>query len=307
MSQIEQIANALSNTLPSVVRWAGGVARQLRHFDIAVTGKESGNANTDALTLADLSVQELLVAALRDGDPILKTCRIDGEESTGDMALFNQQSELAITIDPIDGTKQYRDKSGDGYAIMVQLQSPEDVHYSLVYVPETGPHGTWVEVVNGEIRCGEDDSSKPAKDILSGLPVLNETRKTDSQNIYLIGFQHRDPERAQAVTDVGLKGFISDEMPGSIYPLMATGEFAGSLIHSPNIYDFPASMQIARLLGGDALWVHNREPVNFHELWMDERASMLRLPGVVACSDDPKVLDTLCELAKDWSQVRYED
>ena len=302
-----EIAKALSSTLPSVVRWSGAVAKRLRHFNIAVTGKNSGNANTDALTLADLSVQELLVAALRDGDPILRTCRIDGEESTGDMSLFNEKSELAITIDPIDGTKQYRDKSGDGYAIMVQLQSPEDVHYSLVYVPETGEHGTWVEVVDGRIVCGEDDPTRTANEVLASLPTLNESRQSDSKNIYLIGFQERDAECARAVTDTGLKGFISDEMPGSIYPLMATGEFAGSLIHSPNIYDFPASMQIARLLGGDALWVHNRQPVNFHELWMDDRASMLRLPGVVACSDNPEVLDTLCELAKDWSQIRYQD
>lgn len=301
------IAQALSTTLPSIVRWSGAVAKRLRHFDIAVAGKDSGNANTDALTLADLSVQELLVAALRDGDPILRTCRIDGEESTGDMSLFNEQSELAITIDPIDGTKQYRDKSGDGYAIMVQLQCPEDVHYSLVYVPETGEHGTWVEVIDGRIVCGEDDPTRTANDVLASLPTLNETRQTDSKKIYLIGFQDRDAECAKAVTDVGLQGFISDEMPGSIYPLMATGEFAGSLIHSPNIYDFPASMQIARMLGGDALWVHNKQPVNFHELWMDDRASMLRLPGVVACSDNPEVLETLCELAKDWSQVRYED
>ncbi|MGV2335463.1 MAG UNVERIFIED_CONTAM: hypothetical protein LVR18_15580 [Planctomycetaceae bacterium] len=59
-------------------------------------------------------------------------------------------------------------------------------------------------------------------------------------------------------------------MQGSIYPLMASGVYIGSLIHSPNIYDFPVSMHIARVRGGDALWVHNREPVHYRSLWLDE-------------------------------------
>ena len=96
-----------------------------------------------------------------------------------------------------------------------------------------------------------------------------------------------------------------DEMPGSIYPLLATGEFGGSLIHSPNIYDFPVSMQLARILGGDAVWVHNGESVHFGNLWLDERADMWRLPGIVACSPNRQTLKTLCELAKDWPQARY--
>lgn len=96
-------------------------------------------------------------------------------------------------------------------------------------------------------------------------------------------------------------------MPGSIYPLLARGDFGGSLIHSPNIYDFPVSLHIARILGGDAVWVHNRQPVNFDELWNDERADMLRLPGIVACSANSQTLNTLCELAKDWNPNRYVD
>ena len=301
------VAEALSLHMPSVIRWCGAIAKSLRNFDIAVTGKESGNANTDALTLADLTVQELIVAALRDTDPIFRTCRIEGEESTGDLIHFDESSEFGITIDPIDGTKQYRDKTGNGYGVMLQLQSYEEVLYSLVFLPEQSETGVWVEVIGDQVRCGDDDATRTARDVLDAMPNLHHDRQTDSNRIYLIGFQDKDPVRAQQVTDVGLEGFISDTMPGSIFSLMATGEFAGSLIHSPNIYDFPVSMQIARMRGGDAWWVHNKQPVNFHELWMDDRASMLRLPGIVACSDNMDVLNTLCDLAKDWNPIRYED
>jgi hypothetical protein len=34
---------------------------------------------------------------------------------------------------------------------------------------------------------------------------------------------------------------------------------------------------------------------------------MLRLPGIVACSDDPEILETLCNVAKDWNPERYHD
>lgn len=102
--ELSAITAALSETLPPVMRWCGAVAKRLRQFNISVDGKGSGNANTDALTLADLSVQEILVAAMRDADPVLKQCRMEGEESTGDMERFSKNAKLAIAIDPIDGT-----------------------------------------------------------------------------------------------------------------------------------------------------------------------------------------------------------
>ncbi len=72
----------LAAELPRAVRWGGALARQLRRHDIALGGKTSGSTDTDALTLADLSVQELLVAALRDMGPTVRRCRIEAERMT---------------------------------------------------------------------------------------------------------------------------------------------------------------------------------------------------------------------------------
>jgi len=303
----EEVIHVLRDVLPPVMRWSGAVAKRMREFNISVDGKDSGNSNTDALTLADLSVQELLVAALRDADPILRKVRVEGEESTGDMARFSSDSQLAIAIDPIDGTKQYRDHTGNGYSVIVHLHDDETPYYSLVFAPEMGTAGTWVEVTPDRLVCGQDDPDIPARAVLNALPDLRTDRRPTGPGVYLIGFQQQDEQRAAEVTALGLAGRTSDQMHGSIYPLMSTGEYIGSLIHSPNIYDFPVSMHIARLLGGDAVWVHNREPVHYRELWMDERASMLRFPGIVACSEDRGVIDRLCDLSCDWNPVRYTD
>ncbi|MAT14301.1 MAG: inositol monophosphatase [Planctomyces sp.] len=305
--QLKPITDALSAKMPSVLRWAGEVAKLLRQYSIGIDSKTSGYATTDALTLADLSVQELLVNALRDEDPIFRTCRIEAEEVTGDMSQFAQDAPFTICLDPIDGTKQYRDRTGDGYAVMLNLRSRDTVHYSLVFIPEKGEHGMWVEAVEKKIVCGYDDPSRSARDVLNSLAPINLATRPDSKKIYMIGFQEHDPDKARQVTEAGLEGVIPSDMPGSIYELLARGEFGGSLIHTPNIYDFPVSLQIARILGGDALWAHNGEPVNFDELWMDDRANMLRLPGIVACSANRETLRILCDVAKDWSQNRYGD
>ncbi len=302
---------ALQQCLPPVMRWAGAVARRLRTYNITVQGKESGNANTDALTLADLSVQELLVAALRDADPILRQCRIEGEEETGDMQRFAAASLLAIAIDPIDGTRQYRDRTGNGYSIICHLHTDEEPLYSLVYAPEMGDQGTWVEVTADRIVCGADDPDRNARAVLDSLPDCTAAKEQPGAGVYLIGFQERDEQRAREVDqlpwrDGTLAGRTSEQMRGSIYPLMSTGDYIGSLIHSPNIYDFPVSMHIARVRGGDAVWTHSRERVHYRTLWMDERAGMLRYPGIVACSEDPDVIDRLCELSRDWPQERYQ-
>jgi Inositol monophosphatase family len=306
--QLEELTAALSKEMPAVLRWCGAVAKRLRQYNISVSGKTSGSSNTDALTLADLTVQELLVAALRDLNPLFRQCRLEAEEATGDLEKFANDSEYTIALDPIDGTKQYRDHTGNGWAVMLNLRTEQAVRYSLVFIPESGPNGTWVEAVGDHrIAVGEDDPHRPAGDVLKSLPNITPESRPQSKKIYLIGFQEEDPIKTKRVTEAGLEGHLAEDMPGSIYELFATGQYAGSLIHSPNVYDFPVSSQIARSLGGDAVWVHNREPVHFRELWMDDRADMLRLPGIIACSDNRDILNTLCDLAQDWNPERYHD
>lgn len=304
---INTLIDSLCLHLPPAMRWAGSVARRMRNFNIALEGKHSGSSNTDALTLADLTVQELLVGALRDGDPLFRQCRIEAEESTGDLARFASQGEYTLALDPIDGTKQYRDKTGNGYSIILTLRSPRTVHFSLVFVPESGPFGSWVQVAGDRILCGADDPERPAGDVLAGMTPQPLSSTCASKKIYVIGFQQRDRAKAELVTRAGLEGVPADDCPGCLYELMARGEYAGSLIHSPNVYDYPAGLHLARVCGGDSLWVHNGQPVNFAELWMDERANMLRLPGIIATSPDRSVLKTLCQLARDWNPVRYAE
>jgi 3'(2'), 5'-bisphosphate nucleotidase len=303
---LSDLIDALRQHTPGLLRWAGAIARNLRQFDIALDGKASGNANTDALTLADLTVQELVVDGLRDLHPLFRRCRIEAEEKTGDLAAFAKDSPYVLALDPIDGTRTFRDRTGDGYAVMLHLRDAVQVLYSLVYLPEMGPAGAWVQAYGSTIKFGADDPRVPAADWLDSLPPLRPARSA-SPNIYLIGFQQHDGERARLVTQTGLRGFAPDDMPGSIYPLLCAGEFGGSLIHSPNVYDFPVSSHLVRIMGGDAVSVHNGRSIQFGETWLDDRADMVRLPGIVACAIDRNALQTLVRLAEGWDPRRYPD
>ncbi len=138
MLDIARLTAALDRHLPSVLRWGGSIARRMRGFNIALGGKQSGSSNTDALTLADLTVQELIVGALRDCDPLFRKCRIEAEGIDRDLARFATESPYTLALDPIDGTKQYRDRNGNGYSIILTVRSETTLHYSLVFVPEAG-------------------------------------------------------------------------------------------------------------------------------------------------------------------------
>jgi 3'(2'), 5'-bisphosphate nucleotidase len=305
MVDVNRVIAGLGEHMPPVMRWAGAVAKQLRTHDIAVGGKKSGFSNTDALTLADLSLQELIVAALRDSDTSFRQCRIEAEEATGDLARFATDSPFVISIDPIDGTKQYRDRSGDGWSVMLHLRTDRDVLYSLVYIPSAGAEGRWVEATPNRLTVGDDDLSRPARAGLDDLPTVSAEGSAEGAAIYMIGFVGREQESVNAVRTAGIDGVDADDTPGCLYDLMAARRFAGSLIHSPNVYDYPVSMQIARKFGGDSFSVHTGRPVDFTDLWFDERSKMWRLRGIVATATDRELLDKLCRVARDWNPDRY--
>ena len=303
----EALTGVLSANLPSVVRWAGAVARQLRGHDIALGGKRSGFADTDALTIADLALQELLVAALRDMGPIVRRCRLEAEEGTGDLGAFASEGDWVLGIDPIDGTRIYRDRTGSGYAVMLHARTVDTVHYSLVYYPEDGVAGTWLEARDGRIALGPDDHTRPARAVLDALPALPTGRPVRDTRVLVSGFLGHEEARARAVTAAGLRGVLGRELEGSLYPLLARGDLAGALFHTPNVYDFPVCVHLARLHGGDAVFVRDGRPVDFRGVWRDERSGMLRLPGIVACALDQRTIATLVGVARDWSPLRYEE
>jgi len=122
--------------------------------------------------------------------------------------------------------------------------------------------------------CGPDDPDRPATEVLRNMKTRgrfpqNLPRKKSTSS----GFKNYDPAKADLVTKAGLEGVAADNCPGCLYELMASGDYAGSLIHSPNVYDYPAGLHSGpRVPAAIRCGSTNGQPVNFDKLWMDERA-----------------------------------
>ena len=191
---------------------------------------------------------------------------------------------------------------------MLHLRNRETVLYSLVSSPNRAPNGTWVEVRDGQVFCGPDDPTRPAEDVLRTMPAVDpRTCARFEKDLRDRLSRQQDPDRARDVTAAGLEGHTSDTMDGSILRTCVAGparRFADPFAERLRFSGLAAHRAV---LGGDAVWVHNRQPVNFRETWLDKRANMIRLPGIVACCTNPQTLDTLCTLARDWNPNRYTE
>ena len=127
---------------------------------------------------------------------------------------------------------------------MLNLRSVETVHYSLVYIPEVGPNGIWVEAVGNQIRCGDDDPNRPAIDVLRDLVPIDGNARPDSKTIRLSP-PLDTPEHLQVIADTGLEPIKAVPASGNLYDLFARGAVSGQVIHTPNVYDFPVFLHIA--------------------------------------------------------------
>ena len=170
---VNALTAALSRHMPAVLRWSGALARQLRQAQYRRLGQELGKCRHGRLDArrperAGVDRRPLSAISIRN----FASCRIEAEETTGDLARFSKDGDFVLAIDPIDGTKQYRDRTGNGYSVMLHLRNRETVLYSLVYIPESGPEGTWVEVRDGQVFCGPDDPTRPAADVLRAMTAV---------------------------------------------------------------------------------------------------------------------------------------
>ncbi|MBI3966729.1 MAG: inositol monophosphatase [Chloroflexi bacterium] len=291
------VTTAILAELPPVIRWTASVQRLLRSLPIGLDGKASGHEATDALTIADLTSQTLLLSCLRDGSPLFRQCRLYAEEESELVDLFARSGELVIGLDPLDGTQAYRDGLSADYAIILTLRNDETVLLSLLFLPEEGAAGSWLVVRDGDVYFGPDDLEKDAVRSVRELPRL--VPSEPGRRVYLSSFAWRDPAFADQVRTSGYEPVGGGDR--NLWLKMALGEVTGAVVDTPNVYDFPAGLHVARVRGGDGVWLPSRERVHFRDLWWDERAKCVRLHGLVAFATEPAVLADLTEIASDWS------
>ncbi len=294
----EPLVEILSQRMPDLFRWCGAVARQLRRHDVAVADKGAGYAAADALTLADLSIQEILVDALRDSGAAMRQCRLEVEEETGDLDAFPAEAPLTIAIDPIDGTLHFRDRTSDGYGILLSLRDREHSHYSLGFFPEQGACGQWVEVRGDSVIVTDDDTSMPARNLLDTTKPVDTAALTRSDTVWLTGYRTDRAMVGRRLEGEGLHVVGSDTHGAHVCTEMALGRIDGLLMNHPGVYDAPMWMHVLTTLGGNACWVQNGDPIDYRNAWFDTGCKGMRLDGVIACARDTQRLAQIVDVGK---------
>lgn len=112
---------------------AGELAVRLRSEAKSDNKFATGHIEVDVVTSADLAVQEFILQNLAKSE--LKELELVAEENTPSRKLFANQSNLVLTVDPIDGTSFYAsDKTM--YSVIVAIHDKKSPIYTFAYWPE---------------------------------------------------------------------------------------------------------------------------------------------------------------------------
>ena len=207
----------------------------------------------DPVTLADLSVNELVIKRIREKYS-LDECNILSEESTA----INSNENLMISdwlwvLDPLDGTKDFIQGSGN-YAMHLALNYKEKPLLGFVLIPSKNE--LWI--ADGEkIWCERKDGS-------SMTPSMR-TYKTLKEMTIVTSKNHRNETLKKLIDKVGFKEV---KVMGSIGCKIASILKGESDIYislslpngtSPKDWDFAAPEAILKTAGGAITNIENED------------------------------------------------
>lgn len=216
--------------LQMIAREAG--ALQLRYFRQNPAVQEKGSAR-DIVTEADLAVEKLVVARLRENFPDYQVMAEEQEyEATG--------SAWCWVIDPIDGTTNYA-KGLPHFALSVALAKEGQVELGLVYNPLSGEmfhairgHGAYLNLER--IRVSTVDKLQQA--LLATGFYYDRDEKVSRTLRQIRAFFDRDI--------MGIRRYGSAALD---LCFVACGRFDAYWEHTLNAWDFAAGWLIAEEAG----------------------------------------------------------
>lgn len=111
---------------------AGDVAAEQQKTIGSYNKFNTGQADFDIITKADLEVQETILQAMAQTS--LRECHLLAEEDTPSTKLFSSKGNHFLTIDPIDGTSLYA-KGKKYWSVIISLHDDKEIFYSFDYFP----------------------------------------------------------------------------------------------------------------------------------------------------------------------------
>ena len=150
-------SSATLQAVEAVARAAGRAIMEVYASDFAVTRKSDASPLTEADLLAEALITPALPALLPGAPVVAEEAHARGECD----AAVGQDGAAFWLVDPLDGTREFVDRSGE-FTVNIALVRGGEPVLGVVYAPALGRlyagergHGAWLEDADGrrEIRC----------------------------------------------------------------------------------------------------------------------------------------------------------
>lgn len=150
----------IAQKLEPIFYKAGEIACEMQEKAEKFLKDDTGVIEHDIVTDADKAVQEFILQKALETD--LKHCKIIAEEDTPSVKKFIGDSDIYLTIDPIDGTANYAKNKPD-FALIVALRTNKEQLYTFYHYPTY----KWTQIMKTDSyqEIGSPPKMKLPKDI----------------------------------------------------------------------------------------------------------------------------------------------
>ena len=223
--------------------------KDLNYKNEIITSKD----NEDPVTLADLKVNELIIQRINEKYKDINWEILSEENVKISSEKFNTNAELTWVLDPLDGTKDFIQGTGN-YAMHLALNYDNKPYIGIVLIPEKDE--LWI--ADGENVWGEKKDGSKFKPSLSKNKSLKDMILVTSKN-------HRNETLKNLIKKIDFNKVITMGSIGCKIASILRGEsdiyISLSLLgkSSPKDWDFAAPEAILKAAGGAITNLDNQE------------------------------------------------
>ena len=213
----------------------------------------SNNDTNDPVTLADLKVNEIIIQRIKENYKTINWEILSEENVKIDNYSFDKNAEWIWVLDPLDGTKDFIQGTGN-YAMHLALQYQNLPVIGVVLIPEKNE--LWI--TDGENVWGERRDGSRVKKNMSPKKSLKEMTLVTSKN-------HKNYILEELIHKISFKKVINMGSIGCKIASIIRGEsdiyISLSLPgkSSPKDWDFAAPASLLKAFGGAITNLNNQE------------------------------------------------
>ena len=242
-------------------------------------------SNEDPVTLADLSVNNLIIQSLNNNFKDVHWDILSEENVKINTFKFNSNTELLWVLDPLDGTRDFIQGTGN-YAMHLALNYKQKPYIGVVLIPEKNE--LWISC-GEKLTCERKDGSKKVIE-LSRKKNLNDMTLVTSKN-------HRNENLENLINKIQFKEKIIMGSIGCKIASIVRGESDIYICLSmpdkscPKDWDFAAPEAILKASGGAITNLDNEE--------LSYNKSNFKQGGVIIASNNKQSHGSICKQIKE--------